>query len=588
LISALLNFFGGHLSDDDLTLLVMGGGPHRKQAQAERHLAECHRCVARYSHFENAFSQVADRCAHYAVVDMQQEREQRARLAAKLDQLAPGRPDIEAIRPQQNKNVTRWELSPMDPLLATGFVLAVASVTCVFMWLQHPKPSMTSNQLLVRAERWDNDGTRKAETGVIRQTVSITTSNQTLKRTIYRDARGERRAKQRPVILAEDQLRQRLAMVNVNWDAPLSAASYQDWHDQQRVREDQIQRAGNLLVLTTSTPNGMVASQSLAVRDTDFHPVRRTVFFRDRETVEVAELDYAVLPWTSVDGSLFLPEKNVISLEPTRQEATLVQLRPPVPAEGQLDEAELSARLTLNRLHADAGEQIEIVRRGDRVEVLGITDSEEQKRELEKQLRILPYVGTSISSIEEMKKSTSQPGETSGPKVVEIQTQTTPLETYYLSHGRSIAPLGELSEQLVNCAFVVSLESKSIIDLQERFGKRDGPSLIASATLADLLFTHKYRLLSSLQTEEELLSGVHIPDGVAEPVLPSGEAELPLSALAEQNLALAKELVLGSGSNGRPADVTVGELHGVIRSLYRRAHQTQVVPQSSTNVGQGK
>src|SRR6201999_3377303 len=99
---------------------------------------------------------------------------------------------------------------------------------------------------------------------------------------------------------------------------PLSASGYQDWHDRQRVRQDEIARAGKHLIrLTTTIPSGSIATQSLTVRDTDFHPVARTVAFRDSETVEIAEVSFQVLPWAAVDTSLFAsdegPETPIVS-----------------------------------------------------------------------------------------------------------------------------------------------------------------------------------------------------------------------------------------------------------------------------------
>src|SRR6202012_2615109 len=113
-------------------------------------------------------------------------------------------------------------------------------------------------------------------------------------------------------------------------DAPLSATSYQNWHDRQQVRQDQIERStGHFLVLTTTTPNGPVAAQSLSVRDTDFHPVRRTVSFRDSETVEIAELCYSLLPWSSATSSMFQPEEELRAAGLKSPEPTLVPLPPP-------------------------------------------------------------------------------------------------------------------------------------------------------------------------------------------------------------------------------------------------------------------
>ncbi len=108
-----------------------------------------------------------------------------------------------------------------------------------------------------------------------------------------------------------------LASAGVDWNEPLSASGYQRWHDSQRVRQDEVTRIGhNLLKLTTVSAQGAVEQQSLTVREMDFHPVQRTIEFRDgSNTVEIAELEFKILPWQAVDASLFEPamSSNAVS-----------------------------------------------------------------------------------------------------------------------------------------------------------------------------------------------------------------------------------------------------------------------------------
>jgi hypothetical protein len=441
----------------------------------------------------------------------------------------------------------------------------------------------------VRAEVWDTIAGGHAMPGVIRQTVRITSQKQSVKRTIYRDAQGKRRPRSERLADEDNDLKRKLAEGDVDWDAPLSATSYQDWHDAQRVRQDKVETsAGSLLVLTTTTPNGVVSGQSLTIREADFHPVSRTVSFRDSETVEIAELDYAVLPWSSVDNGSLQSEEALHSDGPVRMQPAPMPLFPSPVTEEQLAEAELSARLTLDHLHADTGEQIEVVRSSRDVEIRGITDTEERKRELQAQLTMIPHVTAFISSIEKMKATPAQLGEISTVKVIEMQTQETPLETYYLAHGRDVAPLGSFSQRLFNCAFAINLESRAIDDLKGRFPTREEISLVASATLSDLLYTHKHKLLDALQNEERLLAEPQIQGSESGPEKAKTLHDLPMAALAERNLELTGELTLGKGHIGRSAEVIVSELALSIDELTHRAHEVQAFSQDSTNLNKRK
>lgn len=474
----------------------------------------------------------------------------------------------------------------MNPALIASLVFGLATVLSLCFWWQQRTPRITSSALLMRAEVWDPVALHNSAPGVIRQTVEIMTPKRTLKRTIYRDARGKRKPLDVELPSQEDLLKKELAIASVAWDAPLSAASYQGWHDAQRVRADRVRRAeGDLLVLTTTTPEGAVAAESLTVRDTDFHPVRRTVSFRDSETVEIAELDYSVLPWTPTVSGLFQPEEEMRLSDPTRPQPALIPFPPRPLTDSELDNAELSARLTLDRLHADTGEQIEVDRGPHGIEVRGITDTEERRRELEAQLDMLPHVTTMISSLEEMRREQAQgAGEITGVKVASAQSQATPLEIYYLAHERSVASLGHLSQQLLNGAFVIAVESRAIDELEHRFTRRDGISLVASAALSDLLFTHKHRLLTAIDDEEHLLSQAQIGIRQSASGAPAAGTSRPLTVVAERNLALARELALSNGAGERPAESIASELAVCIDELYRHAYAVQVVPPNSTSL----
>lgn len=573
----------GHVSDDDLTLMSGDELPFTQRTRAERHMAACSRCRRRRELFEATLAGVralVDR----SLEDRPPDPSQRERLLAGLARMASEPEDLVIDRPQPLRLsglVTRM-LIPMNPILATALVLAVASLTCIFVWMQQMRPDITSNALLVRAEAWDPIVSVPIEPGVVRQTVTIHSTQQSLERTIYRDAQGRRPLRRQLLSQNEERLRRRLETASVAWDSPLSARGYQVWHDGQRVRSDNIERArGHLLVLTTTTPLGQVSAQSLTVRETDFHPVRRTISFRDKETVEIAEVDYSVLPWTPEISSQFHLEDDARLESPARPPVSAAAAAPPLLSEEQLDEVELSARLTLDHLHADNGEQIEVVRSGHGVEVRGITDSEARRQQLAAELEMLPHVRASITSIEQLKTRPAGGAALSGVRVDEMQTATTPLESYYRARGHGAVPPGDLAQRLFNSAFQVTLESRAIDDLQRRFGGREDISPIASATLADLIFTRKHNLLAALAEERRLLVEAGI--GSPGPETPATGGAAPLARLAEQNLDLTRELVLGQeggqerAQGGRPAETIAAELARSIGRLELGAHGIQVL-----------
>jgi hypothetical protein len=255
---------------------------------------------------------------------------------------------------------------------------------------------------------------------------------------------------------------------------------------------------------------------------------------------------------------------------------------------GQLDEAELEARLVLNQLHADAGEEIELARGAFGIQVNGLVDTERRKRELQDRLNTLAHVTASLSSIEKMKTVPSQASNIGSVKVAVMQAHTTPLEIYYLEHGHNVDSLSRFSRQLFSTAFTVDLESKTIDDLQRRFSQRDGMSLIASAALADLVFTHKHNLMVALQREEELLAETGLStSGYKTNKTEKAENQTLINA-AGYNLALTKELALGNGDGRRPAELIVAEMAVSLKDMHRTVREIQVVSPSFTSLNKKK
>ncbi len=249
-----------------------------------------------------------------------------------------------------------------NPIFATAVVLAAASVMCFFIWNKWRPLPISANELLVKAETWDGSSQPNAQPGVVRQSVSISTSQGSFERTIYRDTQGVRRPKQAKNSVQTESLKSRLASVGVDWERPLSAISYQDWHDHQHVRHDHIERVrSKLLTLTTTTPDGPVARESITVREADFHPIERTIEFRDSGTVQIAEVNYEVLPWSQANPDWFEP------LTPTATGTKAIypsatRIIPPSLDDSQLDLAELETRVALSHLDAEINGRLELVR----------------------------------------------------------------------------------------------------------------------------------------------------------------------------------------------------------------------------------
>lgn len=469
----------------------------------------------------------------------------------------------------------------MNPVYAVVFALGFFTVLSIFCYRQLRAPHITSNALFVQAESWDAPKSGVSP-GVIYQEVRITTSShQMMDRYLYRDLQRKRKPRHVKIEGNQQKLVSLLAEASVDWDEPLSASGYQSWHDRQPERIDTIARSGSHLIkLTTSVPDGEVASQTLVVRDTDFHPVRRTVAFRHAETVEIAELDYRILPWSRGNDSLFEPLNSyqIVSDMPGR----IVSL-PVAVSEEQLDEAELSARWMLNQLRADTGEQIELLRGAQSIDVTGVVETEERKRKLQAYLKSISHVTVSLESATDLRKLAAASAAVS-IQVASMPEQRNPLAIYLEARGRSVGESNMLARNLFDAALTIGQESRAIAELQKRFGFVSSQSVFAAATLAELMENHRERFASALRQERQLLNDVHATS--AEVDLSAGE--LSLLDGVEKNLVLAKALTESQPGKEIGAEKILAEMSRVAESLREANHSIYLTAKGHTASSQKK
>jgi DNA-directed RNA polymerase specialized sigma24 family protein len=282
----------------------------------------------------------------------------------------------------------------MNPLLTSAIVLGTVAVLCFVFWLRSA-PTPSAGDLLDHAQKSERATTFLNRPGVIYEKVSIRSPRHTVERTIYRDAQGVRRLRRENLSPEDEQLKNNLASAGVNWDAPLSAAEFADWRYRSGATRDLVTSPSPHLLTLKTTPlsNGPVLWESLTVRDTDFHAVDRTVELRGSGTVEIAELNYDVLPWGAVNPDWFEPMVGQVASD---MHATLHLSS--LPSFAELDEVELTTRLRLHQAGADLGEDVRIERTENAVVVVGVVDSVERANALRAALTNVQYVKVHLIS----------------------------------------------------------------------------------------------------------------------------------------------------------------------------------------------
>jgi hypothetical protein len=457
----------------------------------------------------------------------------------------------------------------MNPVLASVVIVSCAFVLLLWIWQRSPI-TVDAAQLLQRAEISDS-AVARGKAGVIYQKVRIATSHLAIERESYRDAQGIRRRLPERVDAKSEQARQVLSSVGVDWEAPLSAASYREWHDSQTSISDAVSREdGDLLILVTKTPNSQIQEESLTVRASDFHPVERTIQTLSHGTIEISEINYAVLDWGGVNEALFEPLGGQIHVVPA--------LPPALPTNAQLDLTELEARLALNRLHADEGEQINLPRVGHAIEVKGVVNTEERKQELVNGLHSIPHVQVNLLSIAELQ---TLPNHMSSAETVtekSVEVGASPLERYLNGQNGKEDVLSNVSQELLDATIKVQQSANELNLLKTRFSARS-LSAAESSALEDLSRSYSDRLLAGVASEELALRQIGF---VPPSQLGSDKFQTDLDSAVDRNEAFCRELIAGSTEGLRPIAEIVTDLYKSIAQIRSAIAAVSRVPSKQT------
>jgi DNA-directed RNA polymerase specialized sigma24 family protein len=451
----------------------------------------------------------------------------------------------------------------MNPLLTSAVLFGVCSVLCFLLWTRSG-PKISATTLLSRSQQSDVAATEAGKQGIVYQRVRIEASHHAVERAIYRDPLHRRKPKQQPLNSDGEQLKAQIDSAGVDWNAPLSAASYAAWHDRLPAKADVVTLAGeHLLKITTSNvAGGEIAQQSLTVRDNDFHPVERTIELRNATTIEIAELDYAVVPWGAVNDNWFEPDMG----EPVRAVPGVhpsIQL-PRVLSALELDEAELAARTVLNQLHADAGEQISLVRGTEGIEVKGVVDTNSRKRELLTRLALVPHVHALLLSAEEI-----GPRASSGPvaadglpvHVSSEQVPSSPLEQYFHDKNLPLDQLVPASDSLLDGSLRIVQAGNHLSELQLRFQEANQLPVDAQDQLETLSRNYIGTITANLYANRQILLSLGFVSRKPVPENPtSQDSNREIDEQLRRYRQLCLEMVSNETVQTRPASVIAGEI----------------------------
>lgn len=391
---------------------------------------------------------------------------------------------------------------------------------------------------------------------------------------VYRDSQGKRKPRFQRASERESVLKERLAAAGVTRENPLSAAAFESWRTSFRVHADNVAYSpAGLITVTTSLPEdsaSQVREETLVLRSEDYHPLARTVAFRDEETVEIAEVEYQVLDWHQAQRGWFeeLPLPVPFHSLPNSVRASI-----PVPSatltEPQLVLAELQTRAILSRQNADVNEQIELARRSDGIVVQGLVSNLERKQEIQTALATVPHVVVKVSTPAERDAAEAEVAETkpaadNAPiKMIESVSRPSPLLLYWNGRHLNSQEFPRASWQLLDSALRISQQSRALSALTREFASKSLPDDATREAYQGLWSDHAQKLRVALTDQVRMVKSLtpSLPDAAASAVKSGSQVTADdLDRMASISLGLCRELTAGNESGEREALAILADL----------------------------
>jgi hypothetical protein len=545
-----------HMSDEVIASLVSGELSTLRLLYAQRHIERCWLCRSKRDSYERVAMQVTEHCDQM-VTHIPRDLQRRMNLLAELRERGQTSSAKELNR-RSGFSLRKRVGTFMDPVVA--MVASVAIVVTAFgliAWIwRRPPAAINAAQFLSRVETSDLATGQRGQ-GVVYQRVRIVTQDASIEHEIYRDLRGARRRRPELVQAEAKPMAEVLSAIGVDWEAPLSAASFQAWRSGQTSVRDSIKVSDGTLTLTTEDTDSAISRESLTVRASDFHPIARKIETRSGGTIEIAELNYAILEWNAVNQSLFEPLPQLTNSAPVFHVAAL-------PSEVDLDLAELSARLELNRLRADAGEQIAITRTDHDIEVKGVVDTNERKQQIAGALAMLPHVHADVLSISQLHANLTSQSPNRSVTVQSIEVlSSSPLEQYLDVRQNPSLDMAEASHRLLDAALRIRQNTKQVEGLRMRLSHI---SAVAdkSEVASELAQSYTDRILAALRDENATLRQLGFSSSA---IVVSENPPADLRTESDRNEARCRELIAGSGGESRPASAIASDMFQSLNRL---------------------
>jgi hypothetical protein len=263
----------------------------------------------------------------------------------------------------------------------------------------------------------------------------------------------------------------------VDWQRPLSVESLRAWRRALTNKHDEIRNEGeSLLVLRTTTTEGVLREASLFVQRDTYRVIRQMLVFEGIGRVEIAELAQWVHNSAPAAGSGARSDAGGGTAESGGAAADRAKLD-----RDRLDRSEIDARIALREAGLDLGGLVRVARAGDSVHVDGIAPTDTQRRDLEAQLSTLPGVRVALRLGTAREAATTADGGAASSGAAAPSTQ--PALSHWLAHTfpDGTAARARFVPELTRLVSQVGQRLTALQDLAERYQTEDIRALSSAA-----------------------------------------------------------------------------------------------------------
>jgi anti-sigma factor RsiW len=494
-----------HLSDEELLAWTDGELEESDRTRSAAHLSRCELCRDRAALMETTLSEFAAYRNQILSVEVS---------AARLPEFAsPG--------PAPRSALLRRLVAFATPVRSWRFAAGFAALIVILAWLHFASgPSLSGDQLLGRAMAAELSAEQRVPQPVcyqrlqLRRAAGLTQAAESATLETWSRRAGFRLAHKGGGRIWSE-LETVYSSNGLTGHRPLAPGAYQAWSKSLPAKAETVSRTElangvEALRITTKSrgpvSSGKLLEASLVVRAGDWHPVQETLRVQGDGEVweyELLELAFEIIPVSTLQPEvLAMLQVPLPSLPPPPAPAAPAS---PVTPAWDPDRAEIEARFALHRVHACAGEPIEIAHAGSALTVRGVVDSADRRAEVTQALRGIPHLRLELRSAEEYARRAASP---TAPPLDSPEPQAAPPSSAW--ETRLPPELADVANRAVSLADDALAEAWALRRLAESFPRERVQRLApdSRSMLETMVRDHASELHRNLAETRALLSSV--------------------------------------------------------------------------------